>query len=107
MKKVLTLPFNKKNKLETTDDLVALGFWAILNRRPKTNRPARETENNTHAKFLRENKLRYIDGYVWINWYLFNISAMWYKQVSLHDAKERRYKFDKIFTPQASNREVC
>lgn len=64
MKKVLTLPFNKKNKLETTDDLVALGFWAFLNRRPKTNRPAREIENNTHAKFLRENKLRYIDGYV-------------------------------------------
>ena len=63
MKKVLTLPFNKKNKLETTDDLVALGFWAFLNRRPKTNRPAREIDN-THAKFLRENKLRYIDGYV-------------------------------------------
>lgn len=54
MKKVLTLPFNKKNKLETTDDLVALGFW--------TNRPARETENNTHAKFLRENKLRILMG---------------------------------------------
>ena len=67
----------------------------------------RETESNTHAKFLRGNKLRYIDGYVWTNWYLFNIGAMWYKQVSLHDAKERRYKFDKIFTPQASNREVC
>ena len=39
MKKVLTLPFNKKNKLETTDDLVALGFWVFLKRRPKTNRP--------------------------------------------------------------------
>ena len=106
MKKVLTL-----NKLKTTDDLVALGFWVFLKRRPKNEelRPIvpRETESNTHAKFLRGNKLTYIDGYVWINWYLFNISAMWYKQVSLHDAKERRYKFDKIFTPQASNREVC
>ena len=106
MKKVLTL-----NKLKTTDDLVALGFWVFLKRRPKNEdlRPIvpRETESNTHAKFLRGNKLRYIDGYVWTNWYLFNIGAMWYKQVSLHDAKERRYKFDKIFTPQASNREVC
>jgi len=27
-------------------------------------------------------------------------------EVSLNDAKERRYKFDKIFTPQASNAQV-
>ena len=64
MKKSLKVVF--KNELKTTDDLVALGFWVFLKRRPKNEdlRPTvpRETENNTRAKFLRENKLRCTDG---------------------------------------------